>query len=143
MGRFSDSITQNKSKKQQVCNNMKSIINVMNIPSKGEEIPHEIFMYKLKNSSFQEMSKQMFLTDRINSLTMDANQSLAEYHVRWTIRHEFGHTLGFPDCYVEFYDTSTQEMISYQVDTSNLMCSRRGKLQEKHYNELKRVYYTP
>ena len=32
MGRFSDRITQNKSKKQQVCNNMKSIINVMNIP---------------------------------------------------------------------------------------------------------------
>ena len=87
-------------------------------------------------------------TPHVNSLagstiTMDANQSLAEYHVRWTIRHEFGHTLGFPDCYVEFYDTSTQEMISYQVDTSNLMCSRRGKLQEKHYNELKRVYYTP
>ena len=87
-------------------------------------------------------------TPHVNSLagstiTMDANQSLAEYHVRWTIRHEFGHTLGFPDCYVEFYDTSTQEMISYQVDTSNLMCSRRGKLQGKHYNELKRVYYTP
>jgi len=75
-----------------------------------------------------------------STITMDANQPLSEYHVRWTIRHEFGHTLGFPDCYVEFYDTKNQEMISYQVDTSNLMCSRRGKLQEKHFEELKRVY---
>jgi hypothetical protein len=78
-----------------------------------------------------------------STITMDANQPITEYHVRWTIRHEFGHTLGFPDCYVEFYDTNTREMISYQIDTSNLMCSRRGKLQDKHYKELKRVYYTP
>jgi hypothetical protein len=78
-----------------------------------------------------------------STITMDANQPLTEYHVRWTIRHEFGHTLGFPDCYVEFYDTDKAVMISYQLDTTNLMCSRRGKLQEKHYEELKRVYYTP
>jgi hypothetical protein len=78
-----------------------------------------------------------------STITMDANQPITEYHVKWTIRHEFGHTLGFPDCYVEFYDTNTREMISYQIDTSNLMCSRRGKLQDKHYQELKRVYYTP
>lgn len=78
-----------------------------------------------------------------STITMDANQPITEYHVQWTIRHEFGHTLGFPDCYVEFYDTNTREMISYQIDTSNLMCSRRGKLQDKHYKELKRVYYTP
>ncbi len=78
-----------------------------------------------------------------STITMDANQPLTEYHVRWTLRHEFGHTLGFPDCYVEFYDTNTHEMISYQIDTSNLMCSRRGKLQQKHYEELKRVYFTP
>lgn len=76
-----------------------------------------------------------------NTITMDANQPLTEYHVRWTIRHEFGHALGFPDCYVEFYEPKTQEMISYQVDTTNLMCSRRGKFQEKHFQELKRVYY--
>ena len=59
---------------QESYNNVNDFINGMNIPSKGEEIPHAIFMSKLKDSSFQEMSKQMFLTDRINSLTMDANQ---------------------------------------------------------------------
>lgn len=74
-------------------------------------------------------------------ITMDANQPLSEYNVRWTIRHEFGHVLGFPDCYIEFYDTNEKAMISYQLDTTNLMCSRKGKLQEKHYDELKRVYF--
>jgi hypothetical protein len=78
-----------------------------------------------------------------NEITMDANQPITEYHVRWTIRHEYGHTLGFPDCYIEFYDTDKTVMISYQIDTTNLMCSRRGKLQEKHFEELKRVYFTP
>lgn len=76
-----------------------------------------------------------------STITMDANQPISEYTVRWTIRHEFGHVLGFPDCYVEFYDTSLQQMISYQIDTTNLMCSRRGKLQAKHFDELKRVYF--
>jgi len=36
-------------------------------------------------------------------ITMDANAPLDDYDVSWTIRHEYGHVLGFPDCYVEFY----------------------------------------
>ena len=75
-----------------------------------------------------------------NTITMDANQPLTEYNVRWTIRHEFGHVLGFPDCYVEFYDSVKAVMISYQLDITNLMCSRRGHLQALHYDELKRAY---
>ncbi len=56
--------------------------------------------------------------------------------VRRVIRHEYGHVLGFPDCYVEFYDSEAKAIINYQIDTTNLMCSRRGKLQEKHFLEL-------
>ena len=78
-----------------------------------------------------------------STITMDANQPLTEYHVQWTIRHEYGHTLGFPDCYIEFYDADKAVMVSYQVDTTNIMCSRRGKLQKKHFEELKRVYFQP
>jgi hypothetical protein len=70
---------------------------------------------------------------------MDTNVPLWQYHARWTIRHEFGHTLGFPDCYIEFYDTKAGQMVSFQIDTSNLICSRRGKLQARHDEELKRV----
>ncbi|MCX6124779.1 MAG: hypothetical protein NTV34_08525, partial [Proteobacteria bacterium] len=73
-------------------------------------------------------------------ITMDANLPLEEYNSRWTIRHEYGHVLGFPDCYAEFYDEDLGQMISYQLDVSNLMCSRRGHLQYQHYERLKATY---
>jgi hypothetical protein len=77
-----------------------------------------------------------------NEITMDANRPLEDYSNRWTIRHEYGHTLGFPDCYVEFYDIDREIIVNYQIDLNNLMCSRRGHFQEKHYNELKENYYS-
>ena len=85
-------------------------------------------------------------TPHVNSLggstiTMDANSPLNDYNVRWTIRHEFGHVLGFPDCYVEFYDRDLGAMVNYQIDTSNLMCSRRGKFKQTHFDELKAAYF--
>lgn len=76
-----------------------------------------------------------------NIITMDANAPLTEYDVQWTIRHEYGHVLGFTDCYVEFYDTKLKTMISYQLDISDLMCSRKGKLKQNHYDELKKNYF--
>ena len=75
-----------------------------------------------------------------NVITMNSLNSLDDYNTRWTIRHEFGHVLGFPDCYVEFYDETKNVMINYQIDVTNLMCSRRGELQETHHSELKRVH---
>lgn len=75
------------------------------------------------------------------TITMDANTPLSEYDVQWTIRHEYGHVIGFPDCYHEFYDEEEEAFISYQLDITNLMCSRRGHLQQTHYDELKRVYF--
>ncbi len=75
-----------------------------------------------------------------NEITMDENAPLTEYNVKWTIRHEYGHVLGFPDCYHEFYDAEQGVIISYQIDITDLMCSRRGHLKELHFNELKRVY---
>jgi hypothetical protein len=78
-----------------------------------------------------------------SEITMDGNRNIDEYSSRWTIRHEYGHVLGLPDCYIEFYDESEGVMISYQLDITNLMCSRRGHLQEKHFDELKRVYLKP
>lgn len=77
-----------------------------------------------------------------NKIVMDANQPLTEYDAQWTIRHEFGHVIGFKDCYVEFYDSRAQAIINYQIDIDNLMCSRRGKLQTGHVNELRRLYGT-
>lgn len=71
---------------------------------------------------------------------MDSNSPLTEWDVQWTIRHEFGHVLGFPDCYLEYYDTSRRVIVSYQMDVTDLMCSRQGRLKERHFNEMKRVY---
>ena len=38
--------------------------------------------------------------------------------------HEIGHVLGFPDCYLEFYDQDKKEAIYYDLDfdSDNLMC---------------------
>ncbi len=85
------------------------------------------------------------VTPHVNGLggdriTMNADQPLSEYDAQWAIRHEFGHVLGFPDCYVEFYDSEAEAMVTYQIDVTNLMCSRHGRLQERHVNELRRVY---
>ncbi len=38
------------------------------------------------------------------------------------LAHEFGHVLGFEDCYVEFYNQD-KEIIYYEIDNTNLMCS--------------------
>lgn len=88
------------------------------------------------------------VTPHVNELggdviTMNADQPLTEYDARWTIRHEFGHVIGLPDCYVEYYDTERQVMVTYQIDIDNLMCSRHGHIQQKHVDELKRAYFRP
>ncbi len=75
-----------------------------------------------------------------NKIVMDANTAIEEYGTRWTIRHEFGHILRFPDCYHEFYDPKEEVFVNYQLDVTDLMCSRSGKMNERIYKELKRVY---
>lgn len=74
-------------------------------------------------------------------IQMDKNMPLTEYSMRWTIRHEFGHTLGFPDCYVEFYDGMQKAMVNYQLDVENLMCSRKGHINQLMFNEFKKTYF--
>jgi hypothetical protein len=76
-----------------------------------------------------------------NIITMDKASSIDEYDIKWTIRHEYGHILGLPDCYFEFYDSKNQMGVSYQIDTSDLMCSRAGDFNERLYLELKKAYY--
>ena len=74
-------------------------------------------------------------------ITMDQAASIDEYDIRWTIRHEYGHVLGLPDCYFEFYDSEKDMGISYQIDTTDLMCSRAGNFNERLYLELKKAYF--
>jgi predicted Zn-dependent protease len=75
-----------------------------------------------------------------NKVVMDANTELEEYGVKWTIRHEFGHILRIPDCYHEFYDKEENLMINYQLDVTDLMCSRAGAMNERIFKELEKHY---
>ena len=78
-----------------------------------------------------------------NTIYMNANTPRTDYNAQWTIRHEFGHVLRFPDCYVEFYDDKEEAIINYQIDTTNIMCSRTGSFKEEHFRELQRHYEVP
>jgi hypothetical protein len=75
-----------------------------------------------------------------NNIVMDGNESIEEYSSQWVIRHEFGHVLGLPDCYHEFYDADRDVFISYQLDTTDLMCSRAGAMNERIFKELRKTY---
>jgi len=60
-----------------------------------------------------------------------------EFRVK-TIAHEFGHVLGLRDCYLEYYDTTREEIIYYELERSkgNLMCSLNyGTNIPKKYSE--------
>ena len=84
----------------------------------------------------------LFRSNRVggDTIVMNATQPLTEYDAQWTIRHEFGHVLGFVDCYVEFYESERNVIVNYQFDVENLMCSRRGHIQQRHVDELQRAY---
>lgn len=75
-----------------------------------------------------------------NIILLDSNQPIEEFESQWTIRHEFGHILGLPDCYHEFYDVKARAYVNYQLDIKDIMCSRAGNMTERIYEELKHAY---
>lgn len=75
------------------------------------------------------------------AILLDPSRPLTEYYTKFAVAHEFGHLLGFIDCYVEYYDKSEMVMINYQVDTTNFMCSLQGHFNKTHFDELKTRYF--
>lgn len=70
--------------------------------------------------------------------TIYLNKNLAGVERVKTIAHEFGHTLGFKDCYIEYFDYRSEEIIYYELerDKGNLMCSlEKGTNIPKKYLE--------
>ena len=106
------------------------------------------FNIDFKDNSSEEFPQIQFkegVTANVNGIAGNLITMEAEYPINtpdqmWTIRHEYGHVLGFQDCYIEFYDTKEKAMIYYEVDVENLMCSRNGRLQQTHVEQLLNKY---
>gem|GEM_PF-6160463 len=81
--------------------------------------------------------------DRTNNgaILLDSNRPLTAYLSKIALVHEFGHLLGFNDCYVEYYDKGEMTMVNYQADTTNFMCSLQGHFKKTHFDELKALYF--
>jgi len=52
------------------------------------------------------------------------------------LAHEFGHVLGFKDCYHEFWDHDENGYVFYKVDVTNIMCSNAGDVKDFHFEQL-------
>lgn len=101
-----------------------------------------------KPSAAVHVEFQSGVTPHVNgvggdTIVMDKNTPLTEWDVQWTIRHEFGHVLGFVDCYLEFYDPKEKVIINYQLDIEHLMCARSGRMNQAIFDTLKKQYFKP
>lgn len=75
-----------------------------------------------------------------NEITMNTTLDFTRFENKRTLSHEFGHVLGLPDCYIEFYDEAEQVFVNYQLFKNDMMCSAGGKITPRIIQELKRIY---
>jgi hypothetical protein len=91
--------------------------------------------FKLEIKPVKENSKQTFklifkpgIISHVNihkTKTIALNSKLNKFSLFKTFAHEIGHVLGFNDCYIEYFDHQTGQIIYYELGHSdrNLMCS--------------------
>ncbi|MBI3556993.1 MAG: hypothetical protein HY074_12075 [Deltaproteobacteria bacterium] len=75
-------------------------------------------------------------------VTMDSNTPRWLEHTQAVMRHEFGHILGFPDCYTEFWDEALSAFTNYALDSNDAMCALSGQFSDRHREALVRGYFT-
>lgn len=72
--------------------------------------------------------------------TIYLDQRLDRFQMGKVFAHEFGHVLGFPDCYIEFFDNLTSEIIYFELKDkkSNIMCSikNNSKVPEDYFSQI-------
>lgn len=63
--------------------------------------------------------------------TMYLDKDLERANLVNVAAHEFGHNLGFPDCYIEYFDTTKNALIYYELspESRNIMCSLKAGFQ--------------
>ncbi len=89
----------------------------------------------------------IFPTDKAISYVPDSNNRMVYLNLqndretmKQVLAHEFGHVLGFPDCYIEFFDDSKKELVYYEIlqNKTNLMCSlqKEASIPEDYFVQL-------
>ncbi|MEK6623751.1 MAG: hypothetical protein AABY86_02205, partial [Bdellovibrionota bacterium] len=61
--------------------------------------------------------------DRPNDLMLASSVLQNKTLLKLTLAHELGHVFGFEDCYVEYFNQVSEELVYYELDSTNLMCS--------------------
>lgn len=80
-------------------------------------------------------------TENASVIKMGKLESFDDNFSKWSITHEFGHVLGFEDCYLRFIDRENpNQLVYYSIDPQNLMCAVGGKFNKTMLNEIISVY---
>ncbi len=102
----------------------------------------EFYDAKKAKGSVQVIRTTDFIS-RVNEATplfIELSKSTKGIMASKTFAHEFGHVLGFPDCYLEFFEREKNQIIYYELDhkRKNLMCSLRfgEKIPDEYLEEL-------
>jgi hypothetical protein len=63
-----------------------------------------------------------------NTRLVYLNASLPAPELLKVFAHELGHVLGFPDCYIEYFDTTKKELVYYEIadKSTNIMCTMKA-----------------
>lgn len=73
-------------------------------------------------------------------IVMDANVTRWQEQTQVTLTHEFGHVIGFPDCYVEFWEPANEQFVFYSLDPDDRMCALSGGTLPRHERELRGAF---
>lgn len=72
--------------------------------------------------------------------TMYLDKELDRMTIVSVAAHEFGHNLGFPDCYIEYFDTAKNALVYYELSPKNrnIMCSLKAgyKVEDEYIDQI-------
>lgn len=71
-----------------------------------------------------------------DTITMDTNTALWLEQTQIVMAHEFGHVIGYSDCYSEFWDSDEESFVYYVIDETNRMCALSGETLPLHRDTL-------